>query len=274
LPDLLQPTHRADIGVFGGSGFYSLMEGPVNQVSVQTPYGSPSDSIAVGRMGDLRVAFLPRHGPHHRIPPHAINYRANLWAMAQLGVTRVIAPTAAGSLQPTVKPGDFVVSDQFVDRTYAREQTFFDGPRVVHISTADPYCPDLRTHAIAVGRQLGITIHERGTVVVVQGPRFSTRAESKWFSSQGWEVINMTQYPEVVLARELEMCYVNIALITDYDAGLEGQAGIEPVTVAEVVQVMNDNNDRVRRLIETLVPRLGAARTCACARALEYAVIS
>ena len=274
LPELLQPSDKADVGVFGGSGFYSLMEGPVEQVSVQTPYGSPSDSITVGRIGDVRVAFLPRHGPHHRVPPHAINYRANLWAMAQLGVTRVIAPTAAGSLQPHIKPGEFVVCDQFVDRTYARQQTFYDGPRVVHISTADPYCPDLRVKAVAVTRELGISVHERGTVVVIQGPRFSTRAESRWFSNQGWEVINMTQYPEVVLARELEMCYVNIALITDYDAGLEGQSGVEPVSVSEVVQVMNSNNERVRRLIEVLVPRLGGSRTCMCPRALENAVIS
>jgi len=274
LPDLLQPVDRADIGVFGGSGFYSLLTGPIEQVSVQTPFGAPSDSIAIGQMGDVRVAFLPRHGPHHRIPPHAINYRANLWAMAQLGVTRLIAPTAAGSLQPHIKPGDFVVCDQFVDRTYAREQTFYNGPRVVHISTAEPYCSDLREHSVAVGRELGITIHERGTVVVIQGPRFSTRAESQWFSKQGWEVINMTQYPEAVLARELEMCYVNLALITDYDAGLEGEAGIRPVSVAEVVRVLNDNNERVRLLIERLLPRVHGARTCPCSRALEHAIIS
>jgi 5'-methylthioadenosine phosphorylase len=274
LPDLLQPSDLADVGVFGGSGFYSLMEGPVDQVSVQTPYGAPSDTIAIGRMGEVRVAFLPRHGPHHRLPPHTINYRANLWAMAQLGVTRVIAPTAAGSLQPHVKPGEFVVCDQFVDRTYAREQTFYDGPRVVHISSADPYCPELRSLSVDVARELGITVHERGTVVVIQGPRFSTRAESRWFSNQGWEVINMTQYPEVVLARELQLCYVNIALITDYDTGLEGQSGIEPVSVAEVVQVLNANNERVRRLIELLVPRLTGPRTCLCTRALENAVIS
>jgi 5'-methylthioadenosine phosphorylase len=274
LPDLLQPIHRADVGVFGGSGFYSLMEGPVEQVSVQTPYGAPSDSIAIGRLGEVRLAFLPRHGPHHRLPPHAINYRANLWAMAQLGVTRVIAPTAAGSLQPRIKPGEFVVCDQFVDRTYAREQTFYDGPRVVHISTADPYCPEMRSLAVAVATELGITVHSRGTVVVIQGPRFSTRAESRWFSNQGWEVINMTQYPEVALARELEMCYVNISLITDYDAGLEGEAGVEPVSVSEVVAVLNANNERVRRLIERLVPRLSGTRTCPCAHALENAVIS
>jgi 5'-methylthioadenosine phosphorylase len=274
LSDVLQRTDQADVGVFGGSGFYSLMEGPVQQLSIETPFGAPSDSIAVGHMGEVRVAFLPRHGAHHRIPPHAINYRANLWAMAQLGVTRLIAPTAAGSLQPHVKPGDFVVCDQFVDRTYAREQTFYDGPRVVHISAADPYCPTLRQDSIEIGRELGITVHERGTVVVIQGPRFSTRAESQWYAKQGWEVINMTQYPEVVLARELQMCYVNIALITDYDAGLEGESGIEAVTVFEVVRVLNDNNERVRRLIERLVPRLVGERTCPCARALEFAVIS
>src|SRR5579864_3620724 len=275
LPPLLQPEDRADVGVFGGSGFYSLMEGPVEQVSVQTPYGAPSDNITVGRIGNVRAAFLPRHGPHHRLPPHMINYRANVWAMAQLGVTRVIAPTAAGSLQPHVKPGEFVICDQFVDRTYGRDQTFYDGPHVVHISSADPYCPDLRDRSIEVANELGIDIHERGTVVVIQGPRFSSRAESRWYSAQGWEVINMTQYPEVALARELDMCYVNIALITDYDAGLEGQAGIEPVTVAEVINVLNANNERVRRLIEVLGPRLGSGpRTCPCARGLENAIVS
>jgi 5'-methylthioadenosine phosphorylase len=276
LPELLQSQDVADVGVFGGSGFYSLLEGPVEQISVQTPYGAPSDTIAVGRLADMRVAFLPRHGAQHRLPPHAINYRANLWAMASLGVTRVIAPTAAGSLQPHVKPGDFVICDQFVDRTYAREQTFYDGPRVVHISAADPYCSELRQLSIDATRELGIGVHERGTVVVVQGPRFSTRAESQWYARQGWEVINMTQYPEVVLARELQLCYVNIALITDYDVGLEGQAGIEPVSVTEVVRVLNANNEHVRRVIERLLPRLAARpeRTCACARALQHAIIS
>jgi 5'-methylthioadenosine phosphorylase len=271
LPELFQPLDCADVGVFGGSGFYSLLDGAVQHMSVQTPYGPPSDSIAVGRIGDVRVAFLPRHGQHHRIPPHAINYRANVWAMAHLGVTRLIAPTAAGSLQIGVKPGEFVICDQFVDRTSGRAQTFYDGPRVVHISTADPYCPDLRRRSIENGRALGITVHDQGTVVVVQGPRFSTRAESKWFADQGWQVINMTQYPEVVLARELQMCYVNIALITDYDVGLEG---IEAVTVDEVVRVLHENNERVRRLIERLLPGLSEERTCDCARALEHAVIS
>src|SRR5579864_6827079 len=256
LPPLLQPEDRADVGVFGGSGFYSLMEGPVEQVSVQTPYGAPSDNITVGRIGNVRAAFLPRHGPHHRLPPHMINYRANVWAMAQLGVTRLIAPTAAGSLQPHVKPGQFVICDQFVDRTYAREQTFYDGPRVVHISSADPYCPDLRALSAEVAHELGITVHERGTVVVIQGPRFSTRAESRWFSSQGWEVINMTQYPEVVLARELEMCYVNISLITDYDVGVEGEGDLGPVSADEIIRILNANNARLREVIFDAVPKI------------------
>lgn len=273
VPSLIEATDRADVGVFGGSGFYSLLDGPIQQAAVHTPYGSPSDTIALGRIGELRVAFLPRHGPHHRLPPHGINYRANLWAMAHLGVRRILAPTAAGSLQPHVKPGDFVICDQFVDRTSGRESTFYDGPRVVHISTADPYCPDLRAQSTQVARELGIRVHDRGTVVVVQGPRFSTRAESQWYSRQGWEVINMTQYPEVALARELAMCYVNIALITDYDAGLEDQAGIA-VSVSEVVGVMNANNARVRELIRTLLPRLAGPRSCPCGHALDSAVIS
>jgi 5'-methylthioadenosine phosphorylase len=274
LPPILEPQDLADIGVFGGSGFYHLLEGPAQEVSVQTPYGAPSDSITVGRIGEVRVAFLPRHGAHHRIPPHAINYRANVWAMAQLGVRRLVGPSAAGSLQPHVKPSDFVVCDQLVDRTYGRAQTFYDGPRVVHVSLADPYCPELRGLAIQSARDLGVTVHERGTVVVIQGPRFSTRAESRWFAGQGWEVINMTQYPEVALARELALCYVNISLITDYDAGLEGQADIAPVSVQEVLRVLRANNERVRQVIERLLPRVKPERECPCGRALEHAVQS
>jgi len=274
LPAILEAQDLADIGVFGGSGFYRLLEGPFQEVSVQTPYGAPSDSITVGRLGEVRVAFLPRHGAHHRIPPHAINYRANLWAMAQLGVRRLIGPSAAGSLQPHVKPSDFVVCDQLVDRTYGRAQTFYDGPRVVHVSLADPYCPELRGLAIQTARELGVTVHERGTVVVIQGPRFSTRAESRWFAGQGWEVINMTQYPEAALARELALCYVNISLITDYDAGLEGQADIAPVSVQEVLRVLRANNERVRQVIERLLPRVKPERECPCGRALEHAVQS
>ncbi len=264
---------RAQVGVFGGSGFYRFLD-DVELVDVDTPYGRPSDRVAIGAVDGVGVAFLPRHGARHTLPPAAINYRANLWALKELGVTRVIAPTAAGSLQPAVRPGDFVVCDQFVDRTSGRPDTFYsDGPTVAHVGTADPYCPVMRELAVAVGREQGVTMHGCGTVVVIQGPRFSTRAESRWFSSLGWEVVNMTQYPEVVLARELELCYANISLITDYDVGLEGSPEVEPVSVAEVEKVFASNNDRVRRLILGLIPRLPAERTCPCPTAMKGAVI-
>ena len=263
----------AEIGVFGGSGFYQLLEN-VEERAINTPYGAPSDKIALGEVGGRKVAFLPRHGHGHKHPAHAINYRANLWAMKSLGVTRIIAPTAVGSLQPHIKPGDFVICDQFVDRTSGRKDTFYDGPVSIHISTADPFCPEMRDLAIEIGRELGITIHPKGTAVIIQGPRFSTRAESRWFSGMGWDVINMTQYPEVALARELEMCYVNISLITDYDVGLEG-AGIEPVTAEEVMRVFGDNNRRVRDLIFKLIPIIPTEREkCSCGTALQSAVIS
>ena len=264
---------RAQVGVFGGSGFYRLLE-DVQHLEVDTPYGPPSDRIAVGELDGARVAFLPRHGARHTLPPAAINYRANLWAMKELGVERVIAPSAAGSLQPQVRPGHFVVCDQFVDRTWGRADSFHQtGPRVAHVSPADPYCPVLRELAVKTGREQGVIVHEGGTVVVIQGPRFSTRAESRWFSSMGWEVINMTQYPEVVLARELELCYVNVSLITDYDVGLEGMPDVPPVSVSEVEKVLASNNDRVRELILALVPRLPAERACPCPTAMRGAFI-
>ncbi len=210
---------RAEIGVIGGSGFYELLEG-AEEVSVETPYGPPSDVVTVGEIAGRSVAFIPRHGRRHQWPPHAINYRANIDALKQLGVVRVIGPTAAGSLQPHIRPGEFVVCDQIVDRTSGRRDTFFDGPQTVHVSAADPYCPQLRQVAWEVLEGLELPAHRSGTVVVIQGPRFSTRAESRWFRGAGWEVINMTQYPEAILAREAEMCYVNVSLITDYDVGV------------------------------------------------------
>jgi 5'-methylthioadenosine phosphorylase len=259
--------------VFGGSGFHRLLE-HVELVEVKTPYGSPSDRLAVGEVGGTTVAFLPRHGARHALPPAAINYRANLWAMKELGVTRIVGPTAGGSLQPYVRPGDFVVCDQFVDRTWGRADTYHpDGPRVAHVAAADPYCPELRRLAVSAGREQGVTVHDGGTVVVIQGPRFSTRAESRWFGQMGWEVVNMTQYPEAILARELEMCYVNISLITDYDAGLEGSPEVEPVSVAEVERFFASNNERVRELILGLIPHIPARRSCPCATAMRGAFI-
>jgi 5'-methylthioadenosine phosphorylase len=263
-------TESAEIGVYGGSGFYSLMDDP-REVWIETPYGLPSDKIALGEIAGRKVAFLPRHGKDHRFPPQSINYRANAWAFKELGITRIIGPTACGSLQPHVKPGSMVVADQIVDRTTGRKDTFYDGPITTHVSFADPYCSQLRPIAIDALRALDIETHDTGTIVIIQGPRFSTRAESKWFSSLGWEVINMTNYPESYLARELEMCYVNISLITDYDVGLEGQQGIKPVSHAEVIEVFSTNNERVKQGIFKIIDAIPAERTCSCGSALQGA---
>jgi 5'-methylthioadenosine phosphorylase len=253
---------------------YRLLD-EIELIEVGTPYGKPSDSIAIGTVAGRRVAFLPRHGSKHTIPPGAINYRANLWAFKELGVERIIAPAAVGSLQPDIKPGHFVVCDQLVDRTWGRPDSYFmEGPRVAHLSAADPYCPQLRPLAVGIGRKQGVDVHDGGTVVVIQGPRFATRAESRWYGAQGWQVINMTQYPEVVLARELEMCYVNVALVTDYDAGLEGDPTVAAVTVADVTSVMSSNNERVRRLILTMIELMPAARSCSCGETMSTAFVS
>lgn len=246
---------KADIGIFGGSGFYSFLDN-VEEYEINTPYGKPSDKIAIADFEGKRIAFLPRHGKKHQFPPHLIPYRANLYAMKQLGVKNIIAPTASGSLQPDIKPGDFVVCDQFVDRTWGRKDTFFEGPEVKHTSPAHPYCEKLRKIAVETGRDIGISIHDRGTVVVIQGPRFSTVAESRWFNKMGWDVINMTQYPEAYLALELGISYVNIALITDFDAGLEGREDIPPVTEDEVYRVFSENNGKVKNMIFEMIRRI------------------
>lgn len=260
---------QADIGVFGGSGLYSFMEN-VREVAIDTPYGAPSDKIALATLAGKQVAFLPRHGKGHTIPPHKINYRANIWAMHSLGVRQIIAPGAVGSLQPQFAPGDFVICDQFVNRTWGRLDTFYEGPEVRHISPADPYCPRLRQTITQTALDLGIRAHATGTMVVIQGPRFSTRAESREYSQHGWSVIGMTGYPEAMLARELAICYANISLVTDYDAGLEGQADTLPVTHAAVMQVFAQNVERVKQLLFQAIERLDvqAERSCVCSQAL------
>jgi 5'-methylthioadenosine phosphorylase len=244
---------KAEIGVFGGSGFYSLLD-DVREVKVDTPYGPPSDAVFLATVAGRNVAFLPRHGRNHTIPPHKINYRANVWAMRSLGVQAIISPCAAGSLQQEVEPGSFVVCDQFVDRTNGRTDTFYDGPIVTHISPAETYSPELRRLAIETIRDHGIACHERGTVVVIQGPRFSTKSESKWFHDAGWEVINMTQYPEAYLCRELGMAVVNISLITDYDSGVF--SGTEAVTAHDVLEVFQKNAERIKKVVLDLVSRM------------------
>jgi 5'-methylthioadenosine phosphorylase len=248
-------SQEIEVGIFGGSGFYSLLD-DAREVAIDTPYGVPSAPVVVGEIEGRRVGFMPRHGTQHTLPPHKINYRANLWTMKALGATDVILPCAAGSLQKHVEPGSFVICDQVVDRTSGRIDTFYDGPVTTHMSFAEPYDAEMREVAIASARDLGIPVHERGTLVVIQGPRFSTKAESKWFASHGWEVINMTQYPEVILARELEMAALNISLITDYDAGLEDDPDVEPVSHAKVIEVFEANNAKLRDLLFAIVPKL------------------
>lgn len=238
----------ADIGVFGGSGFYEFLD-DVEPVEFESDYGEPSATLLVGSIGDRRVAFLPRHGAGHRHPPHRINYRANLDVMRQAGVGAIFGPCASGSLHPDVAPGHFVVVDQFVDRTWGRPDTFWDDGAVDHVSMADPYDARLRRVAIEACRAEGVTVHETGTVVVIQGPRFSTRAESKWFNRQGWEVVNMTQYPEVALANEARIPYASIALITDFDAGLEDDPEVPAVTQDEVFAFFERNVEVVRRVL-------------------------
>ncbi len=266
----METLNKVEIGVFGGSGFYSLLT-EYEEIKIDTPYGPPSDSIAIGNIAGRPVAFLPRHGKQHQYPPHKIPYRANIWAMKQLGITRIIGPSSVGSLQSNIKPGDFVISDQFVDRTTGRRDTFYDGPIATHVSSADPFCPVMCKLAADCANKLGIRVHDKGTVVVIQGPRFSTKAESLWFTNMGWSTVNMTCYPECILALEQEICYANIALVTDYDAGIVAEGTAEPVNAEDVVKVMNQNNSKVRELIVEMITNMPSTRDCACSRALSGA---
>ncbi|GGQ80850.1 S-methyl-5'-thioadenosine phosphorylase [Streptomyces flaveolus] len=251
------------LGVIGGSGFYRLLE-EAEEITVDTPYGAPSDTVAVGSVAGRRVAFLPRHGRTHAHPPHRINYRANLWALRALGVRQVLAPCAVGSLRRDHGPGAVVVPDQLVDRTSGRAQTFFD-QGALHVPFADPYCPDGRSTVLKGAAAVGADAHDGGTMVVVEGPRFSTRAESRWFTSAGWSLVNMTGHPEAALARELALCYTSIALVTDYDAGLDAGEGVQQ---DDVFAVFARNSDRMREIVLETIRRLPEERTCPCPGAL------
>jgi 5'-methylthioadenosine phosphorylase len=263
-------AHSAEIGIFGGSGFYSFLE-DVEEVRIHTPYGPPSDRVMLATLEGRRVAFLPRHGRDHSVPAHMVNYRANLWALKELGVREVLAPCSCGSLQTHIHPGDFVILDQFIDRTRGRQDTYFSGPETRHIGAAEPYCPRLRALAVQAAREQEIPVHDGGTVVVIQGPRFSTRAESAWFTREGWDIVNMSQYPEVILARELGICYTGIALVTDYDTGIA--QGREPVSIEEVFRVFRENVEKVRGLIRSMVRHLGGDRTCGCEEEARRAIL-
>jgi 5'-methylthioadenosine phosphorylase len=265
-------SELAEIGVIGGSGFYSFLD-DVTEVTVETPYGPPSDNLFVGDLDGLRIAFLPRHGRKHHLPPHRINYRANMWALRSAGVRQVLAPCAVGGLRPEYGPGTLLVPDQLVDRTKSRAQTYFDGeplpdgsvPNVVHLTFADPYCESGRQASLAAAREHGWEPVDGGTLCVIEGPRFSTRAESDWHAAQGWSVVGMTGHPEAVLARELSLCYSTLTLVTDLDAGAETGEG---VSHEEVFRVFGENIERLRGVLFDAVAKLPAERTCGCENAL------
>lgn len=264
----LNPTDEAEIGIIGGTGIYDpkLLE-DAQKIRISTPFGAPSDEITVGKLAGRRVAFINRHGPGHSIPPHLVNSRANIWALKKLGVTRIIAPGAVGSLKDDYNPGDIVITDQFIDFTKKRAYTFFEGGRVFHVSLADPFCNELRSVLIDSCRGLGIGLKERGIYVCIEGPRFSTRGESWIFRSFG-DIIGMTVVPECQLAREAEICYAAINTVTDYDVWAD-----KPVSTEEIIKTMKENLHKVRNLLLDVIPKIPVERKCPCQDALKDAGI-
>jgi len=272
-PKSVKMEKMAEIGIIGGSGFYKFFDKDAKEVEIKTKFGRPSDKITIGNVFGKKVAFLPRHGKDHRIPPHKIPYRANIAALKEIGVERIIAPAAVGSLKTKIKPGDFVICDQFVDRTKMRQDTFFDGPKVSHIEAAYPYCQELRKIAIAQAKKLKFPAHTKGTAVVIEGPKFSTMAESLWFSKMGWDVVNMTQYPEAILALELGICYLNISLVTDYDVGIYAKSKIKPVSIEQVLANFSKNTDKLKKLISEIIKNIPREKECDCQKKSERAVL-
>ena len=262
-------NEHADVAIIGGTGVYD--PGLLNdkkEIKVYTPYGDPSDLITIGRYADRSVAFIPRHGKGHRIPPHKIPARANIWALKQLGVARILAPAAVGSMQMELKPGHIAIPDQFFDFTKSRQYSFYDGGEVCHVSTADPFCPELRELAIKTAKGINLNVHDKATYVCIEGPRYSTRAESRVFKDfVKADIIGMTLVPECVLAREVEICYLSIASITDYDVWAE-----KPVSTKEVIETLERNVHNTRKLLAELIPKIPLARQkCDCGKALEGA---
>ncbi len=261
------------IGIIGGSGLYNI-EGikKVKEISVTTPFGKPSDKFTTGELEGKDVVFLPRHAKGHRINPSEINYRANIFAMKKLGVDRIISVTACGSLREELKPLDFVLPDQFVDRTnQGRKMTFFEGGIVAHVSFADPVCEELRSAVHASIKELGYTVHNGGTYITMEGPAFSTRAESNLYRSWGMDIIGMTNMSEAKLAREAEICYVTLAAITDYDCWYKPD---EEVTLEMVIGNLLKNVDRAKAIIKKAVRNVQDCRGCLCGRALENAIVT
>ena len=256
-----------EIGIFGGTGIYDsgLLEN-AQEISIDTPYGKPSDSITVGIFNGRKIAFLPRHGKKHSIPPHLINYKANIWAFKELGVTRIIAPSAVGSLKEEIEPGHFALPTQFLDFTKSRDGTFSENGRVIHISVADPFCPELQSSILKVVKEQNFHIHKDCTYVCIEGPRFSTKAESKFFRTTGAGIIGMTLVPECQLAREAQMCYASISTVTDYDVWAE-----KPVTAKEVLETLSKNIERTKKVLADLINQIPKTRSCTCANALKEA---
>jgi len=264
-------NEQVDIAIIGGTGVYDPgLLTDTKRVKVYTPYGAPSDLITIGNYNGIKLAFIPRHGTDHHLPPHMVPYRANLWALKELGVTRILAPCAVGSLRPEIKPGHIVIADQFLDFTKTREYSFYDGGQIAHIAVHESFCRELRDLAIATAKQFHIEVHDKANCITIEGPRFSTRAESEFFrdAAKG-DIIGMTLVPECILARELKMCYVSIASVTDYDTWAD-----EPVDAMAVIKIMKENIKTIRKLISEMLPKTPRERgqECVCSFALQDAV--
>jgi len=260
------------IGIIGGSGLYA-MQGieVIERLQIDTPFGAPSDDLVLARFGEREIVFLPRHGSGHRFPPHKINYRANIYAMKLAGVSQLVSISAVGSLRREIEPGHFVLVDQFIDRTHGRESTFFDGPIVAHVSMADPVCNSLRGALANACSKTGITTHECGTYLVMQGPQFSTRAESELYRQWGMDVIGMTNMPEAKLAREAEICYATVAMSTDYDCWHEEE---ENVSVDAVIEIMNRNVGNARQMLEHFLSAPAVSCECGCRQVLDHSIFA
>ena len=256
-----------EIGIFGGTGIYdSGLLKNAQEIDIDTPYGKPSDTITVGIFNERKIAFLPRHGKKHTIPPHMINFKANIWAFKELGITRIIAPSAVGSLKEELEPGHFALPSQFLDFTKSRDGSFSDGGRVIHISVADPFCPELQSSILKVTKNQDLKMHRDCTYVCIEGPRFSTKAESKFYRTTGADIIGMTLVPECQLAREAQMCYASISTVTDYDVWAE-----KPVTAKEVLKTLSKNVEKTKRVLIELINQIPKNRSCSCSKALKEA---
>ena len=256
------------IGIIGGTGLEKtgLLQNP-KEITVETPYGAPSDSLLVGKIGNLDVVLLSRHGRHHHVNPSNVNYKANIWALKEQGCSHIFAPTACGSLKENVQPSDLVFPDQFIDHTSHRKQTFYDGEQVCHISMAEPFCSHLRELLAKNASELGLSHHPRGTLITIEGPRFSTKSESNLFRTWGCDVINMTTVPECVLAREAGICYQPIAMVTDYDCWKEHN-----VNFVDIIKVMEANAQKVVQLLLKVLPTIPEEKRCSCKEAIKSAL--